>query len=143
MVHFHLSLFRCGMGSLETCTHIISRPKTYYSFSLLKLVTIIIIHLDLGRCCKGLQTAHQAPSRVMLPTVQNNNVLISNIKHTKSSKFQQLVGSFVWMKETMTMRIKMRWGNVKHKMFPLVSVQAWHGKPGNMHPYFCCLIIMP
>ena len=33
MVHFHLSLSGCGMRSLETCTHIISRPKTYLFIS--------------------------------------------------------------------------------------------------------------
>ena len=25
--------------------------------------------------------------------------------------------------------------DTKYKMFPLVSVQVWHGEPGNMHPY--------
>ena len=29
MVHFHLSLSGCGMGSLETCTHVILMPKSH------------------------------------------------------------------------------------------------------------------
>ena len=30
-----------------------------------------------------------------------------------------------------------------HKtMFPLVSVQVWHGEPGNMHPQFHCQDMM-
>ena len=27
--HFHLSLSRCSMGSLETCTHVISMPESH------------------------------------------------------------------------------------------------------------------
>ena len=29
MVHFHLSLSRCGMGSPETCTHVILMPELH------------------------------------------------------------------------------------------------------------------
>ena len=29
MVHFHLSLSGCGMGSLETCTHVIPMPESH------------------------------------------------------------------------------------------------------------------
>ena len=43
---FHQSLSGCGTGSLETCTHIISRPKTYYySFLLLKLILLLLLLL--------------------------------------------------------------------------------------------------
>ena len=29
MVHFHLSLSGCSMGSLETCTHVILMPESH------------------------------------------------------------------------------------------------------------------
>ena len=29
MVHFHLSLSGCGMGSLEPCTHVILMPESH------------------------------------------------------------------------------------------------------------------
>ena len=29
MVHFHLSLSGCGMGSLETCTHVIPMSESH------------------------------------------------------------------------------------------------------------------
>ena len=34
MVHFHLSLSGCSMGSLETCTHVILKPESHIDFSL-------------------------------------------------------------------------------------------------------------
>ena len=51
MVHFHLSLSRCGTGSLETCTHVILMPESH---------TTPQFCPDFNpNYCKGLQTTHQ------------------------------------------------------------------------------------
>ena len=42
MVHFHLSLSRCGTGSLETCTHN-SIAQKYYAFKTCSIPTPILI----------------------------------------------------------------------------------------------------
>ena len=44
MVHFHLSLSGCGMGSLETCTHIILMPESH-------IITPIQFYPDLIPTC--------------------------------------------------------------------------------------------
>ena len=52
---------------LETCTHIISRPKTlFFYFILLPKLIIIIITTVIIICdiCKGVQTAHQDLSMI-------------------------------------------------------------------------------
>ena len=54
----HLSLSRCGMGSLGTCTHIILRPKTYSLFTSIAETSFHYLLVTLGKYCKGLQTAH-------------------------------------------------------------------------------------
>ena len=112
MVHFHQSLSRCSMGSLETCTHTISRPNTYYySFLLPKLNNIIfiifILSLTLGRYCKGLQTAHP---------------------HKIPAHFWQCASSFVHMKGYVTVWVPMQcWEDVEHKMFPSVLYRCGMG----------------
>ena len=64
---FSSVLSRCGTGNLETCTHIISRPKdSFIHFccqNLLLLLLLLLLlflwgYLTLGRHCKGLWTAH-------------------------------------------------------------------------------------
>ena len=83
MVHFHLSLSGYGTGSLETCTHIILRPKTYSLFISIAETYYYYYYLPvtLGKYCKGLQTAHlHKPQHI-------------------------LAGSYVQMKGTITMEM--------------------------------------
>ena len=72
MVHFHLSLSGFGTRSLETCTYIISGPKTSLLLSKLIIIIIIVIIIvapPFSKICKGLQTAHQDLSMIMFPSV--------------------------------------------------------------------------
>ena len=123
MVHFNLSLSGCSMGSLETCTHIISRPKPIYSFPLLKLIIIIFYYYYLGigvgfeqpiRYTKFQQvpdivTGSKQPIKYkILPVLGRYCKGLQTVHPHKTPTRISNAGSFVHMKGHVMLRIMMK-----------------------------------
>ena len=141
MVHIHLSMSGCGMGSLETCTHIISRPKKFtHFFSLPKLIIIIIITFwpwkDILRGPEQLIHTKQPANPLTCWLFCNKWLTCVN---EDNDEMKELLGITVFPLVAYDLFFPKYCDGIQiaqtHKtMFPLVSVQVWHREPGNMHP---------
>ena len=85
-------LSRCGTGSLETCTHIISRPKTYSLFISTAKTYYFYYLFYMGICVGFEQTIkHEIPNSLL----RYYNELQKACPHKMASMFHQHAGSFV------------------------------------------------
>ena len=74
MVHFHLSLSGCGMGSLETCTHVILMPESH----------IVTTKISLSKC-------YPPPWKN-----RDENVVISGMHKWKGDENVVISGMYKW-----------------------------------------------
>ena len=89
MVHFHLSLSGCGMGSLETSTHVILMPESHkYYPKRFFLPNCLPTHYTNRNVVISDQHSHNPDKNVVISGMcrlkgNDNYVVISKLKHTR------------------------------------------------------------